>query len=219
MDMDVQQTKFYLDKLNREFNRLAKDPDTINSMDVALLKSYVIHLYDSLLSESIQTTDERQVPREPETKSVSLRPSTGITPILVETPKIIQEPEPGPPTKPTLPVEESPKSPAPGVPVRDAQQLFEEKQAKELSDKLADMPIADLRKAIALNDRLLLTKELFSSDAHAFDHTIQAINNLANFEEAQSFLLANCVGRFEWLDKKRIETAKSFIRLVRRRFK
>ncbi|MBK8426713.1 MAG: hypothetical protein IPL27_12410 [Lewinellaceae bacterium] len=33
--------------------------------------------------------------------------------------------------------------------------LFEEKQAKELSDKLSELPIADLKKAIALNDRLL----------------------------------------------------------------
>jgi hypothetical protein len=97
--------------------------------------------------------------------------------------------------------------------------LFEERQAKELSDKLSELPIADLKKAIALNDRLLLTRELFAGDGQAFETTIAVLNGFTNFAEAKNYLVDNCVIRYGWLDKKRVEEAKQFIRLIRRRYK
>lgn len=81
------------------------------------------------------------------------------------------------------------------------------------------MPIADLKKAIALNDRLLLTRELFAGDGQSFEATIQQLNGYDNFADAKSYLVQNCVVRFAWMDKKRIEEAKNFIKLVRRRYK
>ena len=103
---------------------------------------------------------------------------------------------------------------APGI-----EQLFEERQAKELSDKLSELPIADLKKAIALNDRLLLTRELFAGDGQAFESAIAGLNTLSSFEQARQYLIDNCIVRYAWVDKKRLEAAKDFIRLVRRRFK
>ena len=96
--------------------------------------------------------------------------------------------------------------------------LFEQKQAKELSEKLSELPIPDLRKAIALNDRLLLTRELFGGDNQAFENAITTLNSFQNMEQAKGFLLEQCVMRYRWTDKKHIETAKNFIKLVRRRF-
>lgn len=97
--------------------------------------------------------------------------------------------------------------------------LFEEKQAKELSEKLSELPIPDLRKAIALNDRLLLTRELFSGDGQAFDAALHALNSFSTMQEAKDYLAQHVVIRFGWLDKKRSDTAKNFIKLVRRRYK
>jgi hypothetical protein len=97
--------------------------------------------------------------------------------------------------------------------------LFEERQAKELSDKLSELPIPDLKKAIALNDRLLLTRELFAGDGQAFESAIAVLNGFTNFSDAKSYLIENCVIRHGWLDKKRVEEAKQFIRLIRRRYK
>ena len=88
-----------------------------------------------------------------------------------------------------------------------------------MSEKLSELPIADLRKAIALNDRLLLTRELFAGDGQAFDAALNALNTCANMGEAKGYLQQNCVTRFGWLDAKRVETAKGFIKLVRRRYK
>ena len=132
----------------------------------------------------------------------------------VSVPVVVPAPEPPAPVAapPAAPVGQTYVSP-------EAEALFEEKQAKELSEKLSELPIADLRKAIALNDRLLLTRELFAGDGQAFDAALNALNTCANMGEAKDFLQQNCVTRFGWLDAKRVETAKGFIKLVRRRYK
>ena len=132
-------------------------------------------------------------------------------PVVVVPPPVVA-PAPPPVAAPPEPVGQAYVSP-------EAEALFEEKQAKELSEKLSELPIADLRKAIALNDRLLLTRELFSGDAQSFDAALNALNVCANMGEAKGYLQQNCVTRFGWLDPKRVDTAKGFIKLVRRRYK
>ena len=97
--------------------------------------------------------------------------------------------------------------------------MFEEKQAKELADKLAETPITDLKKAIPLNDRLRYTSELFAGDGKAFEDILAAVNNFANFEEAREYIIQNCAIYYTWTDKKRLDTAKAFVKLVRRRYK
>ncbi len=88
----------------------------------------------------------------------------------------------------------------------------------ELSEKLSELPIPDLRKAIGLNDKLLLTRELFGEDSAAFDRTINTLNSFSSMDQAKAYLMEHCVMRYRWTDKKRIETAKKFIKLVRRRY-
>lgn len=91
--------------------------------------------------------------------------------------------------------------------------------AVELSEKLADSAINDLKKAIALNDRLQYTSELFAGDGQAFERAIAALNSMGNFEEARAYLIEYCVTYYTWTDKKRLDTAKAFVKLVRRRYK
>jgi hypothetical protein len=234
--MDLQKTKIYLDKLNREFARMAKDPDTIMRIDVDIMGSYVRELYDAILSDDkpVAPKQEHSTTRrvshsrhiEPHVEEPP-PPAVAAAPVEVEAatpPRIVQEEAPAqaspPPVvepKPAPVIVSTPKvsEPVPG----GLEILFEEKQAKELSEKLSELPIADLKKAIALNDRLLLTSELFAGDGKAFENAIGGINNLSNFEEAQAYLIENCVVRYAWTDKKRLDTAKNFIKLVRRRFK
>ena len=87
-----------------------------------------------------------------------------------------------------------------------------------MSEKLSNLPIPDLRKAIALNDRLLLTRELFGEDSPAFEKAIDTLNGFSSMEQAKDYLLQHCVLRYRWTDKKRLETAKKFIKLVHRRY-
>lgn len=97
--------------------------------------------------------------------------------------------------------------------------LFEEKQAVELSEKLAESAINDLKKAIALNDRLLFTSELFAGDGQAFERVLASLNSMGSFDEARAYMVEYCVTYYTWTDKKRLDTAKSFVKLVRRRYK
>ena len=223
---------------------MSKDPDTIVRIDVDIMASYVRELYDAILSETASAApkSEVQAPR----KTVVVKPTVAEeppVPIPAE-PVVVPPPPPPPPPpvyEPAAPppppaIEEKPAPAAPPVetapqpqPVVASQStdpvpsgvevLFEEKQAKELSDKLSELPIPDLKKAIALNDRLLLTRELFAGDGQAFESAIAVLNGFSQFADAKSYLIDSCVIRYGWLDKKRVEEAKTFIKLIRRRYK
>jgi hypothetical protein len=65
----------------------------------------------------------------------------------------------------------------------------------------------------------MYTKELFAGDAANFDIALNTLNNATGFAEGKAYLIDHCVIRYGWLDKKRIEHAKDFIKLVRRRLK
>lgn len=241
--MDLPKTKIYLDKLNREFARLSRDPENILRIDVDIMASYVRELYDAVLSveEAAPKHEQHHAPRkhtqarpaEPEPAFVP--PSAPPPPPPPPRPPVMVEIPPAPPPPPVYeepstpppPVYEEPSSPPPmPAPARapksthsEVEILFEEKQAKELSEILAEQPIADLKKGIALNDRLLYTRELFAGDGKAFESTIASLNSFSNFGEAKNYLIEHCVTRYLWLDKKRVDEAKKFIKLVRRRYK
>jgi hypothetical protein len=97
--------------------------------------------------------------------------------------------------------------------------LFDFKAATELSERLSETPIPDLKKALSLNDRILMTRELFSGDSKALDNTLATVQTLTTYEDAKSFLIQFCAEQNNWADKNRIESARNFIKLVRRRFK
>jgi hypothetical protein len=233
--MDLLKTKIYLEKLQREYSRLSKDPENIARIDVDIMASYVRELYDALLAEEVVAVPTRHehIPR----KHAPARPPVVETPVPARPPP---PPPPAPAPAPPPPVYEAPvqemeetiPDPTPPAPAKthhhtshhhhhhtDAEVLFEEKQARELSEKLAETPIADLKKAIALNDRLLLTRELFAGDGKAFEAALHALNHFSHFDEAKSYLIEHCVVRYMWLDKKRVDEAKKFVKIVRRRYK
>lgn len=246
--MDLLKTKVYLDKLNREYVRLSRDPENIVRIDIDIMASYVRELYDAILADAASATSKAEVPHARKT-SVSRHshledtvvpapaipvpappPPPPVAPVreFAPPPPVVEEkpapvaPPPPPEVKPVPPLPVEPvtaKAPFVATANGDYDVLFEEKQAKELSEKLSEMPIADLRRAIALNDRLLLTRELFAGDGQAFESTIAALNSYGSFMEAKAYLIEHCVVRYAWTDKKRLEVAKDFVKLVRRRYK
>lgn len=247
--MDLLKTKIYLDKLSREYARMSNDPENIARIDVDIVLSYIRELYDAVLSEAPAVAPAHRHEPTQARKPVAIRPVQEEAPAPAPPPPapVAAAPAPPPPVvvaatppppavmEPPAPIVVPPPSaPEPPAPVAappaepvgqtsyvspEAETLFEEKQAKELSEKLSELPIADLRKAIALNDRLLLTRELFAGDGQAFDAALNALNAYSNMDAAKGYLQQNCVTRFGWLDPKRVETAKGFIKLVRRRYK
>ncbi len=233
--MDLLKSKIFLDKINREFARMSKDPENIVRLDVDIMMAYVRDFYDALLSDHENPAPPVRMPVKPaEPKEppapVAAQSAPPKPPVAEPAPPPEEKPAPAPPPPPVVveaikPEEPlptiKPKAPAPAsfpaIPP-EAEALFEFKEATELSEKLSNLPIPDLRKAVTLNDRLLLTRELFADDNGAFDKALETINSLADFDAAKNYLLEHCVMRYRWTEKKRLETAKKFIKMVRRRF-
>lgn len=144
-------------------------------------------------------------------------------------PEPIQYTPPSPPPPPPAPEPvraAAPPSPPPPAPepapakVNDSPEfdtLFEHKVARELSEKLSERPISDLTRAVGYNDKMLFTNELFGGELVAFNSAVSRINSMANFAEARKHL-AKLAEQNDWTSPKRTSSAKSFIKLVRRRF-
>jgi hypothetical protein len=73
-------------------------------------------------------------------------------------------------------------------------------------------PVADLRKAIGINDRFFYQRELFNGNSNLMNQTLDQLNAMGGFEDAQSFLLAN----FNWNPES--NAVLSFMELVERRY-
>lgn len=86
----------------------------------------------------------------------------------------------------------------------------------ELSEKLTDAPIKDLKKAIGVNDRFLFINELFRGDEAMYERSIKTIQNFSILAEAEYWIIRELKVKIGWLDSDPI--VKQFDQLVRRRF-
>jgi hypothetical protein len=137
---------------------------------------------------------------------------------LPQPPPPVESPRYTPPPVPDPPRSRVAQAPASGFSA-EIEALFDEQVGKEISDKLSNAPVADLTKAFGLNDRLLMQNELFLNNKSAFDEALKDLNNASSFDTARAFL-ADLAVRNSWnLNADRQKLAKSFIKLVRRRFK
>ena len=96
-------------------------------------------------------------------------------------------------------------------------ELFTVERGQDLSERLANAPVADLTRAFALNERLVAQNQLFGKDAAALRDMLQRLDGLGSFEEAVAALVPTA-RRQEWTADERRAAAQSFVRLVRRRY-
>lgn len=86
----------------------------------------------------------------------------------------------------------------------------------ELSAKLTDAPIKDLKKAIGVNDRFLFISELFRGDEAMYERSIKTIQNFSIFAEAEFWIRRELKVKIGWRDSHPV--VKQFDQLVKRRF-
>ncbi|TVQ44806.1 MAG: hypothetical protein EA362_09590 [Saprospirales bacterium] len=98
-------------------------------------------------------------------------------------------------------------------------ELFSIKKANEISEKLSQLPISDLNKAMGVNEKIFVKNELFGGDDNVFRSTLSRLNAFQNFDEAKNFLASEVAGSFEWTAPDKSKKAKNFIQLVYRRYK
>ncbi|QIL40814.1 hypothetical protein G7074_17025 [Pedobacter sp. HDW13] len=112
------------------------------------------------------------------------------------------------------------------VPVKPAPQPVAAKPAQSLNDLLAKTngkadeplkaPIADLKQAISLNEKLLFIKDLFNGYNLAYSEAIDIVNKMNSFEAADGFLQNNYAAKNNWASKQ--ATVDQFYELLNRRF-
>lgn len=91
------------------------------------------------------------------------------------------------------------------------------KQGKqELVERLKDIPIKDLRKAVGINDRFLFIHELFRGDESMYERCIKTINSFSIFAEAEYWITRELKVKLGWNNDS--EAVQHFDQLVRRRF-
>ena len=225
--MDLKKSKLLLDKINALHHNMSADPDNVSSIEQDLMKSYVRQFYEAFLN--LPTGKTAPAPK------VTLR-----KPVPKPKPKPIPAPPPPPPKKeaapppppPPPPVEKPAPKPTPPPPPpapkpapvavaisADMEELFDTNSGShDLSEKLSQTPIKDIKKAMGINERIFTMNELFGGDQAAFEDTLKALNGFSDFGEAKKYLAANAATKFKWLNKANKKKAKTFVKLVRRRF-
>ena len=64
----------------------------------------------------------------------------------------------------------------------------------DISNKIQNKPLDDLNKALGVNDRFQLTRDLFHGNRAKFTETIEALNSTNSYEEAENLIAEN----FQW---------------------
>jgi len=97
-------------------------------------------------------------------------------------------------------------------------ELFDIKRGSELSDKLHDLPLRDINRAIGINDRMEIIHTLFGGQKQLFEQIIIDLNSFKGYEEARDLLGHGPAIHYKWDHDDRKEKAVEFIRLIRRRY-
>lgn len=234
--MDFRKSKIILEKITALHNSMSSDADHVSSIEVDLMKSYIRELYETFLhlpSNAAHLDSQVEV----------IKAGKGAEPLPVQKQSTAPPPTmqftPSAPAEPITPVQPSPvktesaapsaiasqieEKPQPKITTRppvspELEELFAFETAKELSEKLGQMPIADIRKAMGLNERIFTVNELFGGDKEAFDATLSVLNKLNSFEEAKAYLMQGVATKYNWTERDRVKKAKAFIKLVKRRY-
>ena len=162
--------------------------------EIAVLKdrASILESYVNQLQESLRREDREAVTDAVDLSDVSFEalPEEAVS---LPTPEPEPEPEPAPAPAPAPePVPEPVLEPEP-----EPEPASAPKPAPAPVGNFAwrkDMPgsqVRDIRSAIALNDRVLLINGLFQQDALRFQDTINALNGMEQFSDAERYLRAN----------------------------
>ena len=86
----------------------------------------------------------------------------------------------------------------------------------ELSSRLGEGPVKDLKRAIGINDRFLYINELFRGDEMMYERSIKTINGFVIYAEAEFWIKRELKIKLGWFENSHL--VKQFDHLVRRRF-
>ncbi len=198
----------------------------ISAMERDLMLGYLRELYELYAhgSEQRRVAAPKAVPAPPPPPAPAPAPPKVVAPPpVVEAPRPVPVPPPAPkpvPPPPPPPVVETPQpappapAPAPAPASGNLKELFAEDAS---ASPFGRQPLADLTKALTINNRVLFSRDLFGGDNDLLNTTLRTLNSSGAMAAAQP-VLESLARRFDWLDEAKSETAREFIELVRRRY-
>ncbi len=217
-----------------------KEDGKISTLEKDLLLGYIRELYELVLDISpkgttIKSSESLQVIPEPSAVNVVV----AVPPTALEKPveKTAEEPieikreviiEPVvekvvPKQEPAVVFEPNnePVVVSNTVPIKishEMNKLFTIEKAKDISERLAMSPISDISKAMSINDRMLILKELFGNDSALFNESISKLNSFLSFAEAKDMLLETVAFKYQWDKDEKLEKAEAFVKLISRKY-
>lgn len=206
-NMNIKEANKHFNKLSSFYTSISSDGD-INQIELDLLKSYVVKFYESLTAGTVDTT------AAPSSKPSHVAKTT--------TPAVSTAPPPAPPVQ-AVPREtgnavSDPAKPKTTSMNSEMKSLFAIQEGKEISDKLSTTPIKDIGKSMSINEKIFTIQELFGGNQGDFDKVVSKLNGLGSYKEAQEYLASDVVKQNSWLDEEKLKKAKTFLKLVHRKY-
>lgn len=176
----------------------------------------MISLYDAPIKTTEPAKESVSVPAEEVVvvEKVEVEPTPAPQPAPAPAPMPASQPAPAPAPMPA-------PQPAPAPREEEAPQRLGDVIAKNvttLADKMAEEQptaafnrITDIRKAIGLNDKFLMIRDLFGGDANLYEDTINHLNEYDDLDECMIFIVEN----FRWNPDS--EGAKLLVSLLERK--
>lgn len=136
-------------------------------------------------------------------------------PVVAPEPKVETKPEPAPVSTPAPAPAPTPQPTAEPVRLGDVlggkTTTLADKMADDSAPTTAFNRITDLRKAIGLNDKFLMIRDLFDGDAARYEDTITTLNEFDDLDECMIYIVEN----FVWNPDS--EGAKLLVSLIERK--
>jgi len=233
--MNFTKAKTYLDKINLLYQGI-QDDEQLSPIERKLMLDYISNLYDCFWYDEKTNAVPTPAPIKKATPVTAPQP----TPVVVPTapvpnpaPEAVEVPLSQPtyttPETTPAPIEEKPIPKKYDFQLPKARispnsfntafnDLFEQEGTKDLSQKLSERPITNLKLAWGVGDKFLIINELFGKDSSAFDESIEALDRLGSIDEARGYLEKDIITKYNWTDDYKATTAKNFIKTIRRRY-
>ena len=99
---------------------------------------------------------------------------------------------------------------------KSVNEIHSDSPQTSLADQFGQQPISDLTKEIGINEKYLITENLFSGDSQACSTAIKELNEFQNMEKASDFLKNSLSQKYNWNPKS--NQVKRLFNLIERRY-
>lgn len=196
--MDYKAFKKQLSKVERAYELLSKEGDG-SEVEMDLLRAYTKKLYELTFPEGTPVVEE-VVDSESIIEKEVVEAEAQDAPVM-ETPE-----------EETIPPAQSVSIPP------EVMELFETKEAVELSDKLSIATVSNIEQSMSINEKILTINDLFNGQNDAFKTCLAKLEGMSSFSEAKEYLASDIAQAYGWSDEEKKKKAIVFIELIHRRF-